>query len=113
MPYLGFVLVSLQSIVHELEEVGSYHQIVFQNDDSAVFIDLGRYTIDDVPCQSPVLASFDNGDVLESIDGTDVVTHFVYSCLLVGVLGTIGIDEEFAFSGTLVFTQGFYTSLGV
>ena len=76
--------------------MGCYDQIVFQYNDLAVLVDLGGNTIDDVSCQSPVLVPFDKGDLLESLNGTDIVAYIVYRFLLGAVFGSIGIDEEMA-----------------
>ena len=46
-------------------------------------------TIDDVACQSPILISLDDSDLLESTNVMDVVAYLVYSCLLGIILGTV------------------------
>ena len=94
MSYLRLVLVSFQGIVHELEEVWGNDQIVFQYNDSAVLVDLGSYSIDDIACQSPILIPFDDDGFFESTDGMDVASDFIYSRLLSVVFGAIGINVE-------------------
>ena len=103
MSYFRFVLIYFQGLIHELEKIGGYDQIVFQYNDSAVSVDLGSHTIDDVSCQSPVLASFDEGYLLESLDGSDIVTDFIYRFLLSAIFDTIGINEKIAFGSQCVF----------
>lgn len=113
MSYFRFVLVYFQGIVHELEEIGCYHQIVFQYDDLAILVYLSGHSIDNVSCQAPVLVSFHEGDLLEPLDGTDIVTYFVDRFLLGAVFGSIGIDEERTFGSQRVFQQAFNASAGM
>jgi hypothetical protein len=96
-----------------LEKVWGYNQVIFQYNDFAVSVDLGGHTIDDVSCQSPVFASFDEGCLLESLDGSDIVTDFVYRFLLGAILGSISIDEKIAFGSQRVFQETLDASAGM
>jgi hypothetical protein len=51
--------------------------------------------------------------MLESIDGMDEFTYFVYICLLGFILGSVGIDEKMAFGSQWVVQQAFDASTGM
>ena len=113
MAYFRFVFIYFQSIVHELEEIGSHHQIVFQYNDLPVFLDLSSYTIDDVACQSPILVTFNDCDCPETLQGMNISSHFFYRLFPSFVFGCIGINEKLAVGSKGVLQQGLQTALGV
>ena len=51
--------------------------------------------------------------MLESLDGSDIVTDFVYRFLLGAILGSISIDEKIAFGSQRVFQETLDASAGM
>ena len=95
--HLRFILVCFQGIIHELEEVWSDNQVVFQDDDFSISVDLGGDSINNVSCQSPIFISLDEGDLLESLDASDIATYFIYSLLLEFIFSSVSLDKEMVF----------------
>ena len=58
VPHLRLVLKGFQRIVHELQEMRRYHQVVFQYDHPSVLVYYCGHTVDDVAGQPQVLRAF-------------------------------------------------------
>ena len=93
---MGDIGVNVQCVVHELEEMRSHDQVIFQYDDPPVPVDHCGDTVYDVPCQPPVLFPFRDVHLPEAFGFPYDVPHFFHGCAVGLRTRGIGVDEQVA-----------------
>ena len=110
MPYLWAVFVSFERIVHELQEVRSYYQIIFKHYDTSVLVYQCSNPIYYIICKSPVMFSFSDMHRFESLDTFYILSHLGHGRFRRLIFSGIGIDKQLALRSQFITEQRFNAS---
>ena len=105
--------IAVERLIHESEEVGTYHQVVLHDDGASMLLDDLRHAADDGGSEPLVRRREGAGEGAEALDVFCILPNGLHLCRFSLFMGAGAIDEdiEVALLRLLVGSQGLYGSL--